>query len=326
MTAEDTFQYPPELFNLLVDAIPVLNRSKKDVLLFFRGAGVDEDLLTDLRQRLQRDAQGISKYEIARTVLERLNTRGDAALRERREVLRRIVEFTSYDGCWPNDQLKAKGLVASIRDVVNQKDSFTRMNQARQEERRERLAASERDRLAKQEMTAKIETAKRELYALFGASLTPHQRGTKLETALNGLFGAFGIAVHESFRLVGEQGEGIVEQVDGVVELKNAVYFVEIKWYTDRVGKAEIAEHLVRLISRAEARGLFISASDFTEPAIHTSREFLQHKVIALCHLQEIVSALEQQHDLSDFLNQKIEAAIIHKNPYFRPLDGTASG
>lgn len=33
-----TFHYPPELFNLLVDAIPALNRGKRDVLVFFRGA------------------------------------------------------------------------------------------------------------------------------------------------------------------------------------------------------------------------------------------------------------------------------------------------
>ena len=43
---------------------------------------------------------------------------------------------------------------------------------------------------------------------------------------------------------------------------------------------------------RDQARGLFISASDFTDPAVYTSREFLQHKLIALCHLEKIVSAL----------------------------------
>ena len=53
MTADITFHYPPELFNLLVDAIPALNKSKKDVVLFFRGAGVPEDLLKDLAQRVQ---------------------------------------------------------------------------------------------------------------------------------------------------------------------------------------------------------------------------------------------------------------------------------
>ena len=323
MTADITFHYPPELFNLLVDTIPALNRSKKDVLLFFQGAGVPQNMLRDLAQRL-KTAPKISKFEIARTVLERLNTRGEAALRERREVLRRIVDFTNYDACWPNDQFKAKGLVASIRDIVNQKDSFTRMNQAREEERKARLAAVEQAKRAKQEKAAKIDATKQDFYALFGAALTPQQRGKHLETVLNSLFGAFEIAVHEAFHLVGDRGAGIVEQVDGVIELKGDLYFVEMKWYKKPVGRAEISEHLVRLISRAEARGLFISASDFTAPAVHTCREFLQHKVIALCHLQEIVLLLEHQHALPDFLIQKVQAAQIHKNPYFRPFAAKA--
>ncbi len=321
MAADITFHYPPELFNLLVDAIPALNKSKKDVVIFFRGAGVAEDLLDDLAQRVKSDPQNIGKTEIARTVLERLNKRGEALLRERREVLRRVVDFTSYDACWANDQMKARGLVASVRDIVNQKDSFTRMNQAREEERQARLAVVEQEKRAKQQRAAKIDAAKQELYALFGAALTPQQRGKRLETVLNGLFGAFGIAIHQAFHLVGDQGEGIVEQVDGVIELKGAIYFVEMKWYKEPVGKAQISEHLVRLMGRDQARGLFISASDFTDPAVHTSREFLQHKLIALCHLQEIVSVLERQDDLPDFLTQKIQAAIIHKNPYFRPFD-----
>ena len=154
--------------------------------------------------------------------------------------------------------------------------------------------------------------------------MTPQQRGKKLETVLNNLFHAYGILVQEAFHLVGDPGEGIVEQIDGVIELKGALYFVEMKWYKSAVGKAEISEHLVRLMGRAEARGFFISASDFSDPAIHTCRDFLQHKIVALCHLQEIVVALEQQHDLADCFIQKIQAAQIHKNPYFKPFDGTS--
>jgi restriction system protein len=320
--ADITFQYPPELFNLLVDTIPLLSRSKKDVVLFFRGAGVPEPMLADFMDRLKTDAANVNKYEIARTTLQRLNERGEAGLAHRREVLRRVVEFASFDSCWPSDQLKAKGLVASIRDVVNQKDSFTRMNQAREEERAARLAELERANKQKQEQAAKIEAAKNEFYGLFVSSLTPQQRGKKLEAALNNVFRAYGILVKEAFHLVGEPGEGIVEQIDGVIELKGVLHFVEMKWYKDPVGKAEISEHLVRLISRAEARGLIISASDYTDPAIHTCREFLQHKIVALCHLQELVILLEKQADISAFLGQKIEAAQIHKNPYFKPLEG----
>ena len=62
---DNTFHYPPELFNLLVDAVPVLNRSKADVLMFFRGAGVADDMLSDLVERLKTQPDDIKKYEIA---------------------------------------------------------------------------------------------------------------------------------------------------------------------------------------------------------------------------------------------------------------------
>jgi hypothetical protein len=61
-------------------------------------------------------------------------------------------------------------------------------------------------------------------------------------------------------------------------------------------------------------------ASDYTAPALHTSREFLQHKIIVLATLQELVYLLEQQGDLADFFDKKSQAAQIHKDPYFKPL------
>jgi restriction system protein len=320
-TADITFHYPPELFNLLVDVLPLLNRSKTDVLVFFRGAGVSDSMTSDIATRLKAAPKDVNKYQMVRTVLERLNSKGEAALRERREVLRRVVDFANFDSCWPDDQLKAKGLVASIREVVNQKDAFTRMNNAREEERQARLAETQRIAAEKRERTARIENAKQDFYALFGSTATAQQRGKMLEAALNNLFQAYGVLVRKAFHLVGEAGEGIVEQIDGAIELGGALYFVEMKWYRDPVGKPEISEHLVRLMSRAEVRGIFISASDYTEPAIHTVREFLQHKVLILSTLQEIVYLLNQQDDLAEFFKKKIQAAQIHKNPYFRPHD-----
>src|SRR5215468_5214916 len=129
MTTDITFHYPPELFNLLVDAIPLLNRSKKDVLQFFRGAGTPANIIDPLGARLKAAPKELSKYDITRAVLDELNARGETTLRERREVLRRVVEVTNFDACWPEDQLKAKGIVASIREIVNQKDAFTRIKQ-----------------------------------------------------------------------------------------------------------------------------------------------------------------------------------------------------
>lgn len=176
-SADITFHYPPELFSLLVDVVPLLNRSKKDVLIFFRGAGVPDGMTVDIAGRLKAAPKEVNKYEMVRTVLERLNAKGESTLRERREVLRRVVDFTNFDTCWPDDQLKAKGLVASIREVVNQKDAFTRINNAREEERRARLADMQRVVTEKRERASKIETARHDLYSLFGAVASAQERG-----------------------------------------------------------------------------------------------------------------------------------------------------
>ena len=70
------------------------------------------------------------------------------------------------------------------------------------------------------------------------------------------------------------------------------LYLVEMKWHTDRIGVAEISQHLVRLMSRSEARGIFISASAFGDPAVAQTKDFLQHKVCVLCELEELVRLL----------------------------------
>ena len=121
------YHYPPELLQLLVDTIPRLCRSKRDVLLFFRGAGVGQSVLSDLRDKVNNDPDSISKFYIARTVLSHLNESGDKSLRELREVVRRVVQFEDFSTCWPGDRLEAQGLVSQIGKVVDVKDSFTRM-------------------------------------------------------------------------------------------------------------------------------------------------------------------------------------------------------
>jgi restriction system protein len=131
-----TYHYPPELFSLLVTALPRLNRSKPDVLVFFKGAGVGTAYTADIANQLRIDKDNVKKHEMVRTVLQRLNDKGEAALRERREVLKRVVEWEDFSVCWDNDRLQAIGLVESIRKLVEKKDAFARMEQAKDEERR----------------------------------------------------------------------------------------------------------------------------------------------------------------------------------------------
>jgi restriction system protein len=315
MNIDITFHYPPELMNLLIDTIPLLNKTKKDVFLFFRGAGVADSLVRSPFQQWNKDRNSISKFEITRQVLTELNAKGESCLRERREVLKRVVEFESFSSCWQEDQLKVKGLVAEIQKVVNVKDSFTRMAKEREAELHENKAKkqAELDKAIKRK--AEIEKVRTALYSLFSET-DKQKKGKSLESVLNSLFKVYGILVRQAFSISGDENEGIVEQIDGVIELEGHIYFVEMKWWKDPIGVPEISQHLVRVYNRAEGRAIIISASEFTTPAITTCKEALHQKVVVLCTLQEMVMLLEKQGDLSGFLKQKVNSAIIDRNPY----------
>jgi len=309
--------YPPELLNLLVDSIPLLCRSKKDVLVFFKGAGVPPTITADFVQKVTTDRESVNKYEITREILIRLNDKGESTLRERREVLKRVVEFEDFSTCWPGDQLKAKGLVAEIRRVVDVKDSFGRMRQEQQTERKLRLDEEKKKVAAQNDHKERLEKVKQDLFALFPLT-DPQKRGKQLEGVLNRMFASNGLLVREAFTRIAPTGEGVVEQIDGVIEMDGEIYLVEMKWWDKPLGTAEVSQHLVRVFSRNCARGLLISYSGFTDPAIAICRESLSRMVVALCGLQEIVQLLDKEEDLTEFLRKKIRAAVIDKNPYHR--------
>lgn len=307
--------YPPEVLNLLVDTIPLLCRSKNDVLVFFKGAGVPSAVTADFQRKVNVDRKSVNKYEITREVLVRLNDKGEASLRERREILKRVIEFEDFSTCWSSDQLKAKGLVAEIRRVVDVKDSFGRMRQAQEAERRKRIEEEQRKTAARNEQRAKLEQVKKDLYALFGCD-DPQKRGKQLEGVLNQLFSVTGILVREAFTRVAPTGEGVIEQIDGVIELDGEIYLVEMKWWDKPLGTGEVSQHLVRVFTRDCARGLLISYSGYTDPAIATCREALSRMVVVLCSLQEIVQMLEHEANLTELLKKKVRSAVIDKNPY----------
>lgn len=311
--SDATFQYPPELFSLMVETIPLLCRSKRDVLLFFRGAGTPASMLTDIETQLAADRQSVRKHETSRTILTRLNEAGDAALSTRRELLKRVTEFEDFSRCYESDMMKAKGLVAEIQRVVSVKDAFTRMSQERQKEVEARRAEQQRKASAVRERREQVEAAKRDLFALFGQT-DAHQRGRALEKAMNDLFRAFGILVAEDFRRKADGGT--VEQIDGVIEIDAQLFLVEMKWWESPLGPAEVSPHISRLMLRNGVGGIFISNSDYTPAALEMCRDFLQQRVLALCSLREIVDLLNREGDLSALLRAKIRAAKLDRNPY----------
>ena len=309
-----SFHYPPELFSLLVEAIPKLCKSKKDLLLFFQGAGISQDALAAHADLLRTNRDAFKKHVVCRELLTDLNAKGEKNLGQRRELLKRVTQFDDFSVCWETDRAAARGLVAQIRELVNVKDSFTRMNQEREKERQQRKEISKREVEEKRKKSEKLLAIQQQFFSLF-AETNPYKRGKAIEAVLSEYFAFSGILVSEPITVKGDPGAGIVEQIDGVIQLRGQLYLVEVKWEQETLGREKTAPHLVRVFSRGLAGGVIISYSDYSTAAINDCREALRDKIVVLCKLDEFVRAIEREANLNTLLGAKVDAAVIHKNP-----------
>lgn len=66
MTDDPAFHFPPDVFEAVVNAVPLLVRGKRDVLIF-QGCGVSKSYLDTLEPWTFKGS-GQSKYHIARAV------------------------------------------------------------------------------------------------------------------------------------------------------------------------------------------------------------------------------------------------------------------
>lgn len=317
--SDEAYHFPPDLFDLLIDVIPLLCRSKQDVLTFFRGCGIALGTLADLQQKVAADRTVINKYEIARSVLTRINEGGDQNLGQRREVIKRVTEFQDFSACWPDDQLKARGLVASIREVVNVKDSFTRISQERDNDRREHLRQQAAAADGKRRRLAARDGLRRRLAALSSMS-NPRERGLAFEGVLNDIFKLDELSIREAFTLNTEDGQ-VGEQIDGLIVLDGHPVLVEAKWHAKPLGVNDVSRHLVRVYGRpAGVHGLIVSASAFATAAVEECRRALAQRVIMLAEVNELVLLLEEPDaNFRKWLGAKLLAASVDRQPLFRP-------
>jgi hypothetical protein len=325
--SDEAYHFPPDLLEQLVNTIPLLCRSKQNVLDFFRGCGVAHVTLADLQQRVATDRENINKYQIARVVLTRLNEAGDHALGQRREVIKRVVEFHDFSVCWPEQQLQAKGLVASVRELVNVRDSFTRMSQERDSERREHQREQAAKAEAKQRRLAERDALRRRLAGLSSMTI-PQQRGLAFEKVLNDIFKLDGIGIREAFTLSTEDGSQVGEQIDGLIVLDGHPVLVEAKWLAKPAGVTDVSRHLVRVFNRpSSVHGLIVSASGFATPAIEECKRALAQHIIMLAEVQELLLVLEEPSaNLRKWLGAKLLAASVYREPLSRPgLDAMIS-
>ncbi|MBI2395956.1 MAG: restriction endonuclease [Deltaproteobacteria bacterium] len=320
----DAHHWTPDLLVNVTRALTKLCRAQENVLDFLQGSGVDRALLAPWRSRLAVDRKSVRKKDIAEAVLRQINDGGDRTLAQRREVIRRIVQFENFDQCWDDDRTEAKALVAEIRNLVELKDSVTILQQQIRAEAARKAEENEAASRLRARRRAEVDSVKSDLFSLFGEA-NVWTRGKDLERVLNRLFKAYDIHVRDPFAIVHEDGHP-VEQIDGVILLGGHYYLVEVKWEKEPIGVQPVGYRISRLMVRPDVRGIFINASGFTGPAVDACREALPHRLLFLCELEEITSLLEYQHDLTRLLQRKVEAASVDRNPFVRIVSMPTQG
>lgn len=307
----DSFHFPPELMSLLIDTIPRLNRSKKDLLLFFASCGVEDSLLRKYISALAKDKASVNKFNVTREILTALNEGGDRMLGTRRQLLQRVVCFDSFDVCWDNDRDRAKANVAEIGRIVKLKDTVTRFEQVAEREQQSIIRQNQHRLQLIAEKKKQFQTLKNQLMELFSMD-NPHKRGKALEAALNNLFDFFQVGIEEAFCVYDEESGKCYEQVDGVIEIGNNLLLVEMKWEKNPIGAEPIGRLIGRTFTKAGVDAALISYSGFAETGVKVANDALSQRVIILVELRDIVSILNLEKDLKEYFATKIKYAKLY--------------
>jgi hypothetical protein len=173
-----------------------------------------------------------------------------------------------------------------------------------------------------QKNKAEKESVKNDFYSLFGMVDDQSQkRGILLENILNRFFNANNVRINTPFELINQMDQTCAEHcLEGIIDIAGNLYLVELRWQHKPVDVPEVSLHLVQIFSRGLSGGILMTNSEFTMSAISTCKKAMSQKTVMLCELKEIVTLMEQNANLNNFLSDKIFAAVIKKNPVFKPL------
>lgn len=306
----------PDLIEKLVTAISHLVWSKQAALDLFRNAGVPDGLFRDFQDQLQRDKDRVKKPIMARTILQRMNDAGDApnAIRMRRELVRRVVEWKDYTTCPPNCDAIARGAVAAVQEVVGKYDFLTEIRQDRDRRVSEHMHKVEVEREAHARRVTEWQSIKTDFAKCFGCA-DPHERGRAFEKVMNRLFLHANLSARPPFTLRGESGKPL-EQIDGSIELEHFIYVIEIKWWAQPVEQKEMGAFGMKVFLRdgTQVRGLFISASNYTEGAVQTATEaFAKGRPIILMTLKEFFDVLQADGEVRQLLLDRVRLMLDQK-------------
>jgi len=202
------------------------------------------------------------------------------------------------------DKVKnAKEAVAALRKVS--KGHLEQIKEQEEIENRRKKVFEEQ--IAKTAVREKLEEVKNDFYALISSN-DPQKRGFQLEKLLKDLFNLFDLDSKASFKIIGEQ-------IDGMFTFENNDFLIEAKWHKDPIDISSLDSFSGKLSRRLEnTLGLFISVNGFSPDAIQAHST--GRRLMILMDGSDLMAVLEGRIDLIQLLDRKRRYAAQTGNIY----------
>lgn len=179
--------------------------------------------------------------------------------------------------------------------------------QKEQEEVEQRRNQVFKKQLEQSAVRDKLEEIKTDFYALVSSS-DAQKRGFQLEKLLKDLFNLFDLDSKASFRITGEQ-------IDGMFTFEKNDFLLEAKWHKDPVDISSLDAFSGKLSRRLEnTLGLFISINGFSSDAIQAHST--GRRLMILMDGSDLMAVLEGRIDLIQLLIRKRRYAAQTGNIY----------
>ena len=163
------------------------------------------------------------------------------------------------------------------------------------------------EQLGKTAVRERLDEIRKDFYVLVSSS-EPQKRGYQLEKLLKDLFNLFDLDSKASFKIVGEQ-------IDGMFTFENNDFLLEAKWHKDPIDISSLDSFSGKLGRRLEnTLGLFISINGFSPDAIQAHST--GRRLMILMDGSDLMAVLEGRIDLIQLLARKRRYAAQTGNIY----------
>ncbi|MEL6898600.1 MAG: hypothetical protein AAFP90_21085 [Planctomycetota bacterium] len=271
---------------------------------FLESAGVPRSL----HQRYPRDAY--NKYQVMRNIIGVLEDQGHV------ETINTLISnFYRLKNAVDRDKLdtdKAKRLLTEFRDSVGNDP----IDAAIKEQEREKARSSYQESVAstKAKTEGLTELNKRFLDLAAAQSITPQQRGFKLET----LF--FDLLHFAEFDHTKPYRTPDGEQIDGHFKYEKFDYLVEAKWIAGATKQKDLSVFDGKIRGKAQStRGLFLAAEGFDENAVNKFSGDAPR--IVLMTGEDLAIVLNGTLPIFDMMKAKVDAIVRYGNINFPARD-----